>query len=168
MMNRKYNVDYYINKINEIRKEIPNISITTDLILGFPNETEENYQETLNTLNKIKFTKIHTFPYSRRKGTSADKMPNQIDGKTKKERVREVLELSNKYEQEYYTNNLNKEYEILTEDHKDKTIGYTTNYIPIVLPTHKPNNQVIKVTLTKLDKDTNQILGEIKEEVVTK
>ena len=168
MMNRKYNVDYYINKINEIRKEIPNISITTDLILGFPNETEENYQETLNTLNKIKFTKIHTFPYSRRKGTKADKMPNQINGKTKKERVREVLELSNKYEQEYYTNNLNKEYEIVTEDHKDKTIGYTTNYIPIVLPTHKPNNQVIKVTLTKLNKDTNQILGEIKEEVVTK
>lgn len=160
-MNRKYDVDYFINKITDIRKQIPDISITTDLILGFPDETEEHYQETLNTLNKIKFTKIHTFPYSRRKGTAADKMPNQVDGKIKKQRVREVLELSNKYEQEYYTNNLNKEYEILTEEHKDITIGYTTNYIPVILSTHKPNNEIIKVTLNKVNKLTNQVEGEV-------
>ena len=80
LMNRKYDLEYFINKINEIRKEIPDISITTDLIVGFPNETEDDFNETLETLEKIKFTKIPTFPYSKRKGTPAASMPNQITG----------------------------------------------------------------------------------------
>ena len=95
LMNRKYDLEYFINKINEIRKEIPDISITTDLIVGFPNETEDDFNETLETLEKIKFTKIHTFPYSKRKGTPAASMPNQITGDIKKQRVHKVLEISN-------------------------------------------------------------------------
>ena len=98
LMNRKYNLEYFINKIELIRKEIPDISITTDLIVGFPGETEEDFKNTLDTLEKIKFTKIHTFPYSKREGTPAASMPNQIPGNIKKERVHKVLEISNKYE----------------------------------------------------------------------
>ena len=100
-MNRLYDIDFFLKRINYIRKEIPNISITTDLIVGFPGETEDLFQETIDTLNKIKFTKIHTFPYSKRNGTKAATMPNHLDNQTKKCRVREVLSLSNKYELEY-------------------------------------------------------------------
>lgn len=101
-MNRLYNTKYFIDRIAYIRKEIPDISITTDLILGFPGETKDSYKETLDTLNKIKFTKIHTFPYSKRNGTKAATMPNQIDGITKKCRVKKVIDLSNKFEIDFY------------------------------------------------------------------
>ena len=89
-MNRLYNLDYFIKRIEYIRNEIEDISITTDLIVGFPGETEELFCETLNTLEKIKFTKIHTFPYSKRNGTKAAMMPNHIDGNIKKCRVRKL------------------------------------------------------------------------------
>ena len=106
-MNRMYDLEYFFKRIDYIRKEIPDISITTDLIVGFPGETEELFIETINTLNKIKFTKIHTFPYSKRNGTKAASMPNQIDGNIKKCRVKEVLSLSEKYELEFYNKNIN-------------------------------------------------------------
>lgn len=86
-MNRKYDKDYFINKIDTIRSIRPDISITTDLIVGFPGETEDEFNETIDTLNIIKFSKIHVFPYSRRKGTPADLMDNQIDEKVKKKEL---------------------------------------------------------------------------------
>ena len=67
LMNRKYDIDYFINKINELRLIRPNISITTDVIVGFPNETEEDFKETIDNVRKIKFSKIHVFPYSKEK-----------------------------------------------------------------------------------------------------
>lgn len=88
-MGRKYTVNQFIEKINHIREEIADISITTDLIVGFPGETEEYFEETIDTLDKIKFTKVHTFPYSRRDGTVAASMLNQIDGNIKKCRVKD-------------------------------------------------------------------------------
>ena len=97
-MNRKYDTKYYLDKINLIRSIRPNISITTDLIVGFPNETEEDFNNTLSFLRKVKFSKIHVFPYSRRKGTKADLMDNQIDEQTKHKRVKEVLKLSEELE----------------------------------------------------------------------
>ena len=101
-MNRRYNVKYFIDRVNKIRSIRDDISITTDLIVGFPGESDKDFRDTIDTLNKIKFTKIHTFPYSKRDNTRASLMDNQIDGNTKKRRVSEVLELSNKYEYEYY------------------------------------------------------------------
>ena len=151
LMNRKYNLDYFIKKIELIRKEIPDISITTDLIVGFPNETEEDFQDTIITLEKIKFTKIHTFPYSKRKGTPAAAMDNQIPGSIKKERVHKVLEVSKKYELEYYKNNLNKEYEVVTELRKNGIcVGYTSNYIPVVI-NEKLDNQITNVKITEVE-----------------
>lgn len=151
LMNRKYDLEYFLNRISMIRKEIPDISITTDLIVGFPDETEEDFNDTLDTLEKIKFTKIHTFPYSKRKGTKAYEMENQVDGNVKKKRVREVLDLSLKYELDFYKNNINKEYEVVTEFHKNGIcVGYTSNYIPVVI-NEKINNEVVNVKITSAD-----------------
>ena len=150
LMNRKYDIEFYINKITEIRKLIPNISITTDLIVGFPNETEKDFNDTLKVLNNIKFTKIHTFPYSIRKGTVAASMDNQVDGTIKKERVHKVLEISNKYELEFYKSQINQTYEVVTELKKNNTcIGHTTNYIPVIL-NEKLNNEIVNVKITNV------------------
>lgn len=159
-MNRLYNLDYFLKRIDYIKKEIPNISITTDLIVGFPGETEELFQETIDTLNKIKFTKIHTFPYSKRNGTKAALMKNHVDGTIKKCRVREVLALSNKFELEFYNKNIDKEYNGIIETRKDnKKIVITSNYIPIEIESDLENNTKVNVKITKID--NSNIIGKV-------
>lgn len=154
LMNRRYDINYFAKKIETIRKEIPDISITTDLIVGFPNETEEDFKDTIKLLNKIKFTKIHTFPYSKRKNTKAASMPNQIDGMIKKKRVHEVLDISNKYELEFYKSKLNKEYEVVKEDRKNgECIGYTSNYIPVILEKNTVSD-IAKIKITEVNSIT--------------
>ena len=161
LMNRHYDIEYFLNRIDEIRKKIPNISITTDLIVGFPNETDEDFNDTINTLKKIKFTKIHTFPYSKREGTPAAKMDNQVDGNIKKQRVHTVLELSDKFELEYYKKNINKEYEVVTELKKNNiSIGYTSNYIPVII-NEKLDNEIVTVKIEKV-LDDKSVYGKIK------
>ena len=131
-MNRKYDTKYYLDKINLIRSIRPNISITTDLIVGFPNETEEDFNNTLSFLRKVKFSKIHVFPYSRRKGTKADLMDNQIDEQTKHKRVKEVLKLSEELEIEYMNKFINTDVLVLIEKFENGIIsGHTENYIPV-------------------------------------
>lgn len=154
LMNRRYDINYFVKKIETIRKEIPDISITTDLIVGFPNETEEDFKDTIKLLNEIKFTKIHTFPYSKRKNTKAASMPNQIDGMIKKKRVHEVLDISNKYELEFYKSKLNKEYEVVKEDRKNgECIGYTSNYIPVILEKNTVSD-IAKIKITEVNSIT--------------
>jgi len=160
-MNRLYDLDYFFKRIEYIRKEIENISITTDLIVGFPGETEELFQETLNTLEKIKFTKIHTFPYSKRNGTKAASMKNHIDGNIKKCRVRKVLSISDKYELEFYKKNINKEYDGIVEIRKDnKRIVLTSNYIPVEIDKKLDNNTKVNIKIKEVLND--KIIGEIK------
>ncbi len=131
-MNRKYDTKYYLDKINLIRSIRPNISITTDLIVGFPNETEEDFNNTLSFLRKVKFSKIHVFPYSRRKGTKADLMDNQIDEQTKHKRVKDVLKLSEELEIEYMNKFINTDVLVLIEKFENGIIsGHTENYIPV-------------------------------------
>lgn len=131
-MNRKYDTKYYLDKINLIRSIRPNISITTDLIVGFPNETEEDFNNTLSFLRKVKFSKIHVFPYSRRKGTKADLMDNQIDEQTKHKRVKDVLKLSEELEIEYMNKFINTDVLVLIEKIENGIIsGHTENYIPV-------------------------------------
>ena len=158
-MNRMYDKETFIKRVSEIRKEIPDISITTDLILGFPGETDELYNETVDTLNKIKFTKIHTFPYSKRSGTKAASMPNQIDGNIKKCRVKEVITLSNKLELAFYKQKIGNIYDGIIETRKDgKKIVITSNYIPIEVITNLDNNQKVNVKINIVDE---KIMGEI-------
>ena len=159
-MNRLYDTKYFINRVNEIREEIPDISITTDLIVGFPGETDELFKETIDTLNKIKFTKIHTFPYSRRSGTKADTMPNQVDGNIKKCRVKKVLSLSDKYELAFYKQKIGNIYNGIIETRKDgKKIVITSNYIPVEVSTNLENNQEVTIKLHTVNQ--KKIKGEI-------
>ena len=131
-MNRKYDVEYFINKINAIRKIRPDISITTDLIVGFPGETEENFNETIETIKKVSFSKIHVFPFSVRKGTVAEKMDNQLPEVLKKERVKRVLELSKELEIKYMEKFLGKEVLFIPETKREEyVIGHTGNYLLI-------------------------------------
>jgi len=159
-MNRQYNMEYFLKRIAYIRQEIPDISITTDLIVGFPGETPELFQETITNLNKLKFTKIHTFPYSKRDGTVAATMKNQIPNDIKKCRVREVLHLSSTFETNYYQENLNKVFDGIIETRKDqKKIVITSNYIPVEVTTDLPNNSQVTIKITSVNNLT--IKGEI-------
>ena len=131
-MNRKYDINYFKEKINIIREIRPNMSVTTDLIVGFPGETEKDFNQTCENLKEIRFSKIHVFPYSRRKGTVADSMDNQIDEKTKKERVKKVMEISKKLEKEYMEKFIDQTLEFIPETEKDGYwIGHTGNYLLI-------------------------------------
>ena len=161
LMNRKYNTDYFLKRIKAIRDVIPDISITTDLIVGFPNETDKDFNDTLNFLKKINFTKIHTFPYSKRDNTKASMMKNQIDGKIKKERVRKVLNLSFNNENEYYKKFLGSVMEGITEVRDDGNVMvHTTNFIPVLIDEDIDNNKIIKVKLLFVD-NNNLVYGKI-------
>ena len=153
LMNRRYDKDYFIDRIEKIRKVREDISITTDLIVGFPNEEEKDFLETMDTLRKIGFMHIHTFPYSKRDGTKASIMNNQVNDVIKKKRVKEVIELSDKMEEEFYKNNIGKIYEGVTEIHKNgNVIVHTSNFIPVILEQKIDNNKIVKVKIDKVDK----------------
>ncbi len=129
-MNRKYDLEYFASKIAEIRRIRPDISLTTDIIVGHPYETEENFLECLEFVKKIGFSKIHVFPYSLREGTAAAKMPNQVDEKTKKERVKRLLALSDTLEKEYYNKFKGKKLDVLIEECDNGiSFGHTSNYL---------------------------------------
>lgn len=131
-MNRKYDVSYFINKIKSIRNIRPNISITTDVIAGFPTETLDEFLETIDTIKKINFSKIHVFPYSDREGTFASKMKGKVDGNVKKNRVKELLNLSIKLENDYMNKFIGSELYFIPEVYKDGyLIGHTGNYLLI-------------------------------------
>lgn len=148
-MNRKYDKTYFINKIKCIRDIRPNISITTDLIVGFPNESEDDFKETVNTLSEIKFAKIHVFPFSVRKGTKAEMMDNQISENIKHERVKKIIELSKKQEIEYMEKFIDKEVVFIPEVLKDEyLIGHTGNYLLVKYKTNlelKHNGLKVKI-----------------------
>lgn len=153
LMNRKYDKQYFIDKINKIKSIRPDISITTDIIVGFPGETEELFKETIDTVNKIKFSKIHVFPFSLRKGTKAEDLPNHIDDLTKKNRVKELINLSKELEIEYFNKFINKEVEFLPEVYKEGyVIGHTGNYLSVKTAGRIENlNEIKKVTIQKVE-----------------
>ncbi len=153
LMNRKYDKEYFIEKIKKIRNIRPEISITTDIIVGFPGETEELFEETIDTIEKIKFSKIHVFPFSLRKGTKAEELPNHIDDVTKKLRVKKLMEISKKLEIEYFNKFIGKEVEFLPEMYKQGFItGHTGNYLLVKCSgTVKDLNIFKKVRIKEVD-----------------
>lgn len=151
-MNRKYTKEDFIKKINAIRSIRKDISITTDLIVGFPGETEELFLETIETLKQIKFSKIHVFPYSKRKGTKAAERIDQIKEEVKKQRVHEVLNLSKEFEIEYMQSFIGKTIPFLPEVKKDGNfIGHTGNYLNIACTDFCPLNEEVMVTIEKIE-----------------
>lgn len=160
LMDRKYDLKFYKNRIEKIRKMIKDVSITTDLIVGFPNEDEKDMEDTLKFIKEIKFTKIHTFPYSKREGTKAASMENQIDETIKRKRVKTVLELSDQLEQDFYQSKLNETEEVIIEQTKDgKSYGYTSNYIKVEIDSPLKPNEVISVKINKVN--NKKVTGKI-------
>lgn len=150
-MNRKYNKEEFIKKIEQIRKVRPFISITTDVIVGFPGETKEEFEETIETIKKINFSKLHVFPYSKREKTIAAKLENQIDNTIKKQRVKVLLELSKQLEQKYMEKFVQQKVTFLPEIiRNDEVVGHTGNYLLIKTKGQKIN-QDITVMIEKIE-----------------
>ncbi len=120
LMNRKYTREDYLEKISILRKHIPDISITTDIMVGFPTETEEDFLDTLDIVKKVKFAGAFTFVYSKRNGTPAAKMDGQIDESVSKKRIMTLIDTQNAINTEYSKDYLNKEVEILCEGYDEK------------------------------------------------
>lgn len=152
LMNRKYDLKYYFKKMSDIRKIRPDIALTTDVIVGFPGEDERLFKETLKTCQKLKFTKIHVFPYSKRNNTTAINLPDHVDETVKKARARSLISLSKELEIKYMQKYLDKEVIILTENYKDGyTYGHTSNYLFVKVVGKFSHNSELKVTITSLD-----------------
>jgi len=133
-MRRKYNVDDFVDKVQRIREVRPNIAITTDVIVGFPGESDTEFLETVEFVKKVNFTELHVFPFSAREGTVAYSLPDQIDPKIKAQRVETLIELSNKLQSEYKNKFLNQELEVILEERNQKTgllSGFTSNYLKL-------------------------------------
>ena len=129
-MNRRYTTEEFRNIVNLLRKNYKDVNLTTDIIVGFPQETEEEFNKTYQFLKEIKFYKMHVFKYSQRKGTKAAVMKGQIDGNKKEERSQKLIELCNKNEKEYNEMYVGKEVEVLWEEEKEGFYrGHTKNYI---------------------------------------
>ena len=151
-MNRKYDKEYFIKKIEEIRKIRPNISITTDVIVGFPGETEGEFLETIETIKKIKFTKLHVFPYSKRDKTVAATLPNQVEEKLKKDRTKILINLSKELEIEYMNKFINNNLSFIPEVKKDGyLIGHTGNYLLVKLKSDEILNKSIDVNIESVN-----------------
>ena len=151
LMNRRYNKEEILSMVDNLR-DIPDISLTTDLIVGFPNEGEEEFNETIDTLKKIGFTKIHTFPYSKRKGTPAAIMDNQVSPEEKKKRVHRILDLSNKYEHNFYESKIGKIYDGVVEIHSNgTTIVHTSNFIPVIINDIVEEGTIVDVKIEKVE-----------------
>ena len=152
-MNRKYTCKDFEKVTKILRSYFKDANLTTDIIVGFPGETEEEFNATYEFLKKIKFYKMHVFKYSPREGTVAAKMPNQIDGKIKEQRSQKLIELSNSNQSEYNKNYLGRPLQVLFEEKSNRMwTGYTANYIKVHV---------------KSDEDLeNKILGVMPEKIL--
>ena len=128
-MNRKYTTARYKESTQILRKYYPNANFTTDVIVGFPGETDEEFNQTYKFLKEIGFYKMHIFKYSPRKGTVAEKLPNQVDGNIKEERSRKLIELSNNMQNQTNNQYIGKTVKVLFEEYENGYYkGHTTNY----------------------------------------
>lgn len=144
-MNRKYDLAYYEEKIKKIRSIRPDISISTDIIVGFPYETEELFLNTLEFSKKIKFSKIHVFPYSVRVGTAAANMEEQVDEVVKKMRVKRLMAVSHMLEVDYFNKFKDKELDILIETcDNNVSEGHTSNYLLVSVPENIKVGEIVR------------------------
>lgn len=169
-MNRKYTTQEYYDKCCILRKYFNNPAITTDVIVGFPQETEEEFEATKVFLEKVHFYEMHIFKYSRRKGTVADRMEGQVDEKVKTQRSAILLELENKMSKEYRQQHIGKTEEVLieeivSENAKDYLMGFTPDYIRVkiacdtALDNSEYINTIKKVYMKELSDDGIVVTG---------
>ncbi|WP_017414425.1 tRNA (N(6)-L-threonylcarbamoyladenosine(37)-C(2))-methylthiotransferase MtaB [Clostridium tunisiense] len=164
-MNRHYTAEDYKVVVENLRKHMPDVSITTDIIVGFPGETEKEFNETYNFLSDIKLSKMHVFKYSPRSGTKAAEMEFQVDGNIKEQRSNKLIELNSKNEKEYMEKFLNRKLDVLYEEQakgrENYYIGYTPNYIKVMTPSAEVDLKG-KIIPTKLIAvESENMIGEI-------
>ena len=159
-MNRRYTTQEFKEATVLLREAFPNVALTTDVIVGFPGETEEEFNKTYEFLKDINFYEMHVFKYSPRRGTAAEKMPNQVDGEIKEERSKKLLELSAENEENFNKKYIGKEVEVLFEERDGEYFkGHTTNYILVYTKTNENlENKMLKVTIKEIN--DNKVIAE--------
>ena len=131
-MNRHYTTAEFSDKLRDLKEKLPSLSVTTDVIVGFPGETEEEFQQTYQWIEKMHFNQLHVFPYSIRKGTPAARMKDQIDGHVKHDRVKSLMDLSQRLQSEFASYQIGKTLEVLIEErHGDRMVGHASNYLKV-------------------------------------
>lgn len=146
-MNRRYTIEEFKIIVERLRRTYNDVILTTDIIVGFPGETDEEFETTYNFLKNIKFYKMHIFKYSPRKGTKAVEMKNQISGDIKEIRSKKLLDLSDKNEKEYLLSYVGKETLVLFEEKNGEYYqGHTANYILVKVKTNEDlSNKIMKI-----------------------
>lgn len=163
-MNRKYTAQSFRKEVELLRKTFPNVVLTTDVIVGFPGETEQEFNETYEYLKNIRFTKLHVFRYSPRKGTVAARMKDQVDSKIKEERSHKLIELSDKCEKEVLDKYIGKKVKVLFEKQEGEYIkGHTTNYLVVKIKDSKLENQILDINITS--REELELIGKCNKNV---
>ena len=164
-MNRKYTTQIYRDAVATLRKYYPEASFTTDVIVGFPSETDEEFAKTYEFLKEIDFYRLHVFKYSPRRGTVAEKMPNQIDGNKKEERSNKLIELSNSMENKHNQSYIGKNVKVLFEEFEDGFFkGHTTNYMMVKVAGEEEQsdkfvNKILDVKIKENNDETRELIG---------
>ncbi|KQU59536.1 tRNA (N(6)-L-threonylcarbamoyladenosine(37)-C(2))-methylthiotransferase MtaB [Rossellomorea marisflavi] len=158
-MRRKYTMEFFAERLEKLKKALPGLAVTSDVIVGFPGETEEEFMETYNFIKDQKFSELHVFPYSQRTGTPAARMDDQIDEEVKNERVHRLINLSDQLAKEYASHFENEVLEVIPEEQVDGDlyVGYTDNYLKVIFPASEEMiGKLVKVKITKAGYPTNQ------------
>lgn len=155
-MRRKYTMEFYAERLNKLREALPGLAVTSDVIVGFPGETEEEFMETYNFVKEHRYAELHVFPYSKRTGTPAARMENQVSEEIKNDRVHRLITLSDQLAKEYASQFEGQVLEVIPEEpykedpESGKYEGYTDNYLKVVFPaTSDMVGKIVKVKLTK-------------------
>jgi threonylcarbamoyladenosine tRNA methylthiotransferase MtaB len=155
-MRRKYTMEFFADRLNRLKEALPGLAITSDVIVGFPGETEEEFMETYNFIKEHRFSELHVFPYSKRTGTPAARMDDQIDEEVKNERVHRLIELSDQLAKEYASQFEGEVLEVIPEEpYKEDPesglyVGYTDNYLKVKFEaTEEMVGKLVKVKITK-------------------
>ncbi|ETT82361.1 tRNA (N(6)-L-threonylcarbamoyladenosine(37)-C(2))-methylthiotransferase MtaB [Viridibacillus sp. FSL R5-0477] len=155
-MRRKYTMEFFGERLDRLREVLPHLAVTSDVIVGFPGETEEEFMETYNFINNHKFAELHVFPYSKRTGTPAARMEDQVDEEVKNERVHRLLTLNDQLAKEYASQFENEVLEIIPEERikegKDAGLyaGYSDNYLKVIFEGNEDMiGKLVKVKVTK-------------------
>lgn len=163
-MNRKYDTAIFKEKTDLIREVFPNAGLTTDIIVGFPGETDENHKETMDFVKEIKFAKTHLFKYSKRDGTKAASMKDQVNGNIKKERLKDLEAIEKNNREEFLKKQIGNTLTVLFEEKSDLAgfkSGYSTNYLRVNVEDETlPSNEIYDVIITGIEND--ELIGEIR------
>jgi len=155
-MRRKYTMASFAERLRKLREIMPDLAVTSDVIVGFPGETEEEFMETYQFIKDHQFSELHVFPYSKRTGTPAARMEDQVDEEVKNERVHRLISLSDQLAKEYASKfegdvlEVIPEEEFKEEENKGLYVGYTDNYLKVVFPASEEMvGEIVKVKIDK-------------------